>query len=263
MYRSIENRLVLVHLDCVPEVMPEHFLAGDNLHGTSAQHEAGAYQHRISDALRRADAAFNVSHRLTLRVRDAQRFDDRVKGVAVLRLLDALAVGADDPHAAARQRLRQIDGGLPAQRGDDAIRMLKMDDVHHVLRRQRLKVQLVRRCVVGRNGFGVVVDDDCLVAHFPDGMHRVDGGVVELHALPDADGSRAEDNHLAPVGHDRLVLLGVGGVEVGAHSCRIRLRRCRSSCIPGKCSPGRATRTPRPRSCSTARRYRSPRSPCA
>ena len=95
-----------------------------------------------------------------------------------------------------RQRLGQVDGRLSAERHDDRLRFFEVDDVHHVLDRQRFEIELVAGSVVRRHGFGVVVDDDRLVAGLadrPDGMH---GRVVELNALADTDRARAEHHDL-------------------------------------------------------------------
>ena len=42
----------------------------------------------------------------------------------------------------------------------------------------------------------------------------MDGGIVELHALPDADGAAAQHDHLAAVFDDGLIFFLVRGVEV-------------------------------------------------
>ena len=111
--------------------------------------------------------------------------------------------------------LGQVDGGLTAQRRDHAVGLFKVDDVHHILGGQRLEVQLVGGGVVGGDGLGVIVDDDGLVARLFDGHDGVDGGVVKLHALTDADGACAQHHDLLFVRQPGDVPAGVGGVEVG------------------------------------------------
>ena len=90
-----------------------------------------------------------------------------------------------------------------------------MDDVHDVFAGERLEVELVGGGIVGGDGFGVVVHDDGLKAELPDRPHGVDSRIVELDTLPDADGAGAEDNDLFSLRDDRLVFLGVGGIEIG------------------------------------------------
>ena len=111
--------------------------------------------------------------------------------------------------------LGQIDGGLTAQGSNHALGLFKLEDVHDILGGQRLKVQLVGGGVVGGDRLGVVVDDDGLVASLADGHDRVDGGVVELHALPDADRACAQHHDLLLGGQAGVVFACIGGVEIG------------------------------------------------
>ena len=144
------------------------------------------------------------------------------KGVPVFRLFNGGAVGADDVHAQVGQGLSQIHGGLTAQGGNHAVRLLQCHDVHHILGGQGLKIELIRSGVVRGDGFRVVVDDDGLVACFPDGLHRMDGGVVEFHTLANTDGAGAQDDDLLPGSHNGFVFRLVGGVEIGNIAVKLR-----------------------------------------
>ena len=94
------------------------------------------------------------------------------------------------------QELGQLDGRLPAEGHHHADGLFHVDDVHHVFGAKRLEVQPVGGVVVGGHGFGVVVDDDHVVAHFPQRPYAVNGAVIELDALADADGAAAQhDDH--------------------------------------------------------------------
>ena len=194
--------------------MPQLLLVGDDLHCPSAQHEAGAHQNGIADLPGGGDAVLNAGDGLSLGLGDVQGNEKLFKGVPVFRLFDGGAVGADDVHAQIRQRLGKIDGRLAAQGGDDALGLFLLHHIHHVLHRQWLKVQLVGGGVIRGNGFGVIVDDDGLVACVFDGLDGVDGGIVEFYALADADGAGAEDDDLLLVGDDGLVFRLVGGVKI-------------------------------------------------
>ncbi len=70
------------------------------------------------------------------------------------------------------QRLGEVDRRLPAELHDHAVRLLVLDDVEHVLDRQRLEVEPVGGVEVGGDGLRVVVDDDRLVARLPQRPHR-------------------------------------------------------------------------------------------
>ena len=209
-----QNRAVLVDLDRRLEVAAQCGLVGDDLHRAAAEDVARAHQHRIADAGSGGDAVLDVGYRTAHRLRDLQLLHDLLEGVAVFGALDGGTVGADQLDAALLERLSQVDGRLPAQRGDDTDRLLEADDVHDVLDGQRLEVELVRGGVVGGDRLGVVVDDDGLIAVFADGGDSVDGRIVELDALADADRPGAEHDDFRPVAGGRLVLVLIGRVEV-------------------------------------------------
>ena len=209
-----QHRLVRVDLHRGFQVMPQLLLVGHNLHRPAAQHEARPHQHRIPDLLRRPHAVFDFCHGLPLRLRNPKVQQNLLKAVPVLRPLDGRAVRPDDLHAPVHQRLGQVDGCLSAEGGDYALRLFKVDDRHHVFRRQRLKVQLVRGSVVRRNRLRVVVDDNGFISGPPDGLHRMHRGVVELHALPDADRSGPQHDNLLFVRQDRIVHVAVAGIKV-------------------------------------------------
>ena len=209
-----QHRLVRVDLHGGVEVMPQLLLVGDDLHCPSAQHEAGTHQNGIADLPGGGDAVLNAGDGLSLGLGDIQGNQKLFKGVPVFRLFNGGAVGADDVHAQIRQGLRQIDGGLAAQRGNDALGLLLLHHVHYVFHRQRLEVQLVGGGVIRGNGFRVIVDDDGLIACVFNCLDGVDSGIVELHALANADGAGAEDDDLLLVGDHGLVFRLVGGVKI-------------------------------------------------
>ena len=110
--------------------------------------------------------------------------------------------------------MREVDGGLAAQRRHHAFRLFKVDDSHDVFRRQRLKIQLVRGGVVGGHRFGIVVDDNGLIAGFFYGLHRVHRGIIELHPLTDANRAGTQHDDFLLVGQARHILAGVGRIQI-------------------------------------------------
>ena len=209
-----QHRLVRVDLHSRLEIVAKLRLIGDNLHGHTAEHETRTHEHRIADFFRGAYTVLDVGHRPALRLRNAELFENLFKHVAVLRVVDRAHVRADDAHAALVERCGKVDRRLSAERRDHVFGALVVQHVHDVLRRQRLKVELVGGGVVGGNRFGIVVDDDGFVPRLADRRDGVHGRVVEFHTLSDADRSRAEHDGLFAVGHDGLVRARVGGVEV-------------------------------------------------
>ena len=149
---------------------------------------------------------------------DAELIHDRAEAVAILGEVDRLGARAQDAHAGGLELAGQVEGRLAAELGDDTQGLLLLVDGQHVLGRERLKVELVARVVVGRDGLGVAVHDDGLEAELFERLGRVDTAVVELDALADAVGASAQDHNLAAVAHRALVLGVVGGVIIGAIS---------------------------------------------
>ena len=209
-----QHGLVGVDFDSGFQIMPQHVLARDDLHGAPAQNKARTHQHRVADLGRGSDPVLDVRHRAAPGLGNVEVQQDFFEAVPVLRSFDGGTVGPDDPHTAVHQGLGEIDGGLAAQRGNDTFRLLKIENCHHVFRCQRLKIQLVPGGVIGRNGLGVVVDDDGLIICPLDGLHRVHGGIVKLYPLPNADRPRAQHDDLLLAGQPAVVLPTVRGVEV-------------------------------------------------
>ena len=176
--------------------MAQLLLIGHNLHGPAAQNKAGAHQHGIPDLPGSSDTVLNAGNGLTLWLGDVQGEQQLFKGVPVFRLFNGGAVGANDGYTPVGQRLGQVDGSLTAKGRDNALGLFQLHHVHHVLHRQRLKIQLVGGGIVRGDGLRVVVDDDGLIARVFNGLDRVDGGIVKFHALPDADGAGTEDDDL-------------------------------------------------------------------
>ena len=202
--------------------MAQFLLLRDDLHRAAAQNEARAHQHRIPDGGRRGDSLLDIGHRGADRFRNSQPDEKLLKEIAVLRAADRLAVGPDEPDAPGCKRLRQVHRGLAAQRRDDPVRLLQLDDVHHILDAQRLKIELVRRRVIRRHGLRVVVDHDGLVARVPDRLHRVHRGVVKLDALPDPDRASPEHDDFWAGFHEGFIFPLVGRIEIRHIALKLR-----------------------------------------
>ena len=113
---------------------------------------------------------------------------------AVLREVDRLGRGAEDPHALALEPARQPERRLPAELHDHADRLLDVHDLEHVLERERLEVERVGDVEVGGDRLRVRVDHHRAVAELAEGHRRADAAVVELDPLPDAVGAAAQDD---------------------------------------------------------------------
>ena len=123
---------------------------------------------------------------------DAEFVEHRREFVAVFGAVDVDGRSAEHGNALPIEFHRQIVGNLTADRHDDASRLLQINDVEHALQGQFVEIEAVAHIVVSRDGFGVVIDHNRLVAQLPrrvDGVHRTP---VELDARTDAIGARTE-----------------------------------------------------------------------
>ena len=191
------------------------FVVGD-FHALTAEHVARAHEHRIAQLRRRLRRLVRGEDGRALRLRDAQPVQQLVEQLAVFRRVDVAQIGAEDAVSGFPNRLGELDGRLAAELADHADRLLDLQHVHHVFRRERLEIQAIRGIEVGGNRLRVVVDDDGIEARAlerPDAVHRA---VVKLDALTDADRAGAEnDDGFAPA----VLRLGrgaVGAVEIRA-----------------------------------------------
>ena len=184
----------------------------DDGHAAPAEHVARTDQQRIADPSGDVLGIRQGLRRRRGRVCDVKTVEQARKAVAVLGQVDGLGLGAHDRHARRLEALGEVDGSLSAERHDDALGLLGLDDVHDVLEGEGLEVQTVRGVVVRRDGLGVAVDHDGLVALGGKGVGGMHAAVVELDALADAVGTGGED-HDARLGG--LVELGRAALLVG------------------------------------------------
>ena len=205
--------------------MIDCFVVGDD-HGASAEHIRRPHQHGISDASRAFDRFFDRRGHHAGRLRNLQFFEQLVEVLAIFGQIDRLGRSADDLHARLLQRQRQIQRSLSAELHDHAdrraLRGFVLVDRPHVFERQRLEVEAVAGVVVGRDGLGIAVDHDRLVAVVAQRERCVAAAVVELNSLPDAVGPAAENDDFLLVGRRRFVFVFVGRVEIRREALEFR-----------------------------------------
>ena len=124
-----QNRLILIDFNSGLQILPQSRFLGYDLHGATAQYKAGANQYGIADFSGGFYTGLDVGDSLSLGLGNVQGKQELFKGIPVFRLFYGIAIGADYFHTPISERLRQIDGCLPAQGGDDSYRLLQMDDV--------------------------------------------------------------------------------------------------------------------------------------
>ena len=171
----------------------------------AAQGERRADDGRQSDPLqgevrRRAPLLLGGPlHDLRWRVGLADPLQQVAEPRPILGHLDRLERRAEQRNAHALQNPlpgegdREVEGSLPAQAGQDAIRALARDDRFDHRDRERFQVHHVRHAGVGHDGRRVRIEQDGADALLPQGAAGLGPGVVELRGLADHDRSRPED----------------------------------------------------------------------
>ena len=162
----------------------------------------------ISGRPKSAERAPRALHRRGDRVaRGAQAggLHRRVEQLAVLGAVDRVVVRADQLDAEALERpvlgevLGEVERGLAAQRRQQRVGPLALDDLRDDLGQQRLDVGRRRELRVGHDRRRVGVHEDDLVALLQQHLAGLRARVVELRGLPDDDRARAEDEDLVEV----------------------------------------------------------------
>ena len=146
----------------------------------------------------------------TARLRQSQAFAQRVEAGAVLGHVNGGRTGPDDGRSRRLERTGQLERCLPPELHDDTYRLFVLHDVHHVFKGQRLEVQAVGGVIVGADRLGVAVDHDGFKPGLLKRPDRVNRGVVELDALPDAVRAAAQNHDFLLVGGKYLVFPFVG-----------------------------------------------------
>ncbi|EJX05284.1 hypothetical protein EVA_06609 [gut metagenome] len=132
-------------------------------------------------------------------MRNIQFMQHTLKSLAVFSAFNSITTGTNDLDAMVAQRLCKIDGCLTTQRSDDTFWFFQIDDVQNIFHSQRLKVELVRACIVSGDSFRVVINDDCFIACLTDGHDSMNSGVVKFNALTDTDRSGTQNDDLTAV----------------------------------------------------------------
>ena len=202
-------------------VQPHLVRVVDDLHVLAADDVRRAQQHRIAEALRGGEGFVERLDAHALRAADTEFSEQFIEALAVLGLIDGIGRRAEDGDAVVVQEVRQLDGCLAAERDDNAHGILHAEDLHDIFTGQRFKVQAVCGVVVRGDRLGVVVDDDDVVPHLLERPDAVDGGVIKLDALPDADGAGAEHDD------DRLARARKRARLAHAVAARVEIRRAR------------------------------------
>ena len=213
-----QHRMLRRGLRGLGDVPDQRLVVVDDLHAAPAKHVRGTDQDRVADLpghLHRLLTA--VCRAVPWRCQPGLGQHPRERPT-ILGEVNRLRAGAHDGDTLGHEGLGQAQRGLPAELDDDAGHRsrlaLNVDHLEDVLEGQRLEVEPAGRVVVGGHGLGVAVDHDRVETVVPQGKARMDTGVVELDALPDAVRSGAQDDDGRTLTRGDLALLVIGRVVI-------------------------------------------------
>ena len=163
-----QHRALARHLHRGRDIMVELLRPLDHLHAAPAEHVGRPQQHRIADPLRDPHRLVAAARDPVRRLLEAELLHQRREPLAILGEVDAVGRGPEDRHARRLQLLGKLQRRLPAELDDHAeqfaLLLLPPDDLQHVLGRQRLEIEPVRRVRVGRHRLRIAIDHDRLEA---------------------------------------------------------------------------------------------------
>ena len=185
-------------------------------HRTTTEHVGRAHEDGIADPIGDLDRLLHAIGNRPIRRLETRLGQQLAKAQAILGEVDALERRAQDRHTLLQESLGETQRRLAAELHDDANRLLARDHLEHILDREWLEVEPIGRVVIGADRLGIAVDHHRGIAKPPQRHRSMHAAIVELEALADAVGARAEDDDRGTIVVDRLVERVVTRVAIGA-----------------------------------------------
>ena len=182
------------------QIIAELVLLADDLHRAAAEHVRRPHHQRQAEIGRDEARLLDRIGDAVLRLLQPEFVEHALEAVAVFGKVDGVGRGAEDRYIGFLQRVREFQRRLAAELHDDAMQaavlFFGLDDLEHVLGRQRLEIQPVGGVVVGRHRLRIAVDHDGFVAGIVQREAGMATAIVELDALANSIGSAAENDDL-------------------------------------------------------------------
>ena len=218
--------------------LPELLEGAGHAAALAPQRERGPHHHGEPQLRQRPLGLLKGGHQAPAQRRDARLPHRLLERLTVLGQLNGADVGPDQLDAVARQhpalgqRLREVQGRLPAHRRQQGVRPLPLENLFQALGGERLQVHPRRELGVGHDRGRVVVDQDHLEALLEQRLARLAARVVELPGLADHDRPR-------PDHQDPLEVLTLGHLPFPFASRRLASRRVASRRVVALLPPPR------------------------
>ena len=171
----------------------------------AAERERRPDDQREAEGAREIDRLRQRAGQAAVRHVEPDRTDRVLEQQAILGDLDRLDRGANQldlksvEHAGAGEIDGKIETGLSADRREQRVGTLALDDRFEHFDGERLDIGAIGQLGVGHDRRRVAVDEDHLEPLGPQRLARLRSGIVELTGLADDDRARADDEHALQV----------------------------------------------------------------
>ena len=163
---KIEKHRIVRHL--LPDFYQTAFdflLVDRNAHPLTAENVAGANKDRIANPLGRIDGFLDRGGHSVRWIWNFKLFEDIGESAPIFREVHILSRCTYNWNADCFNLPRQLQRRLATELYDDTYGLLVLNDVLDLFPKNGLKVQLVGDVEISRDGLGIAVDHDGLVAH--------------------------------------------------------------------------------------------------
>src|SRR6266702_5367456 len=138
----------------------------DDLHAAPAEHVRWPHQYRIAHPGGDRQGHLRVRGRTARRLRDAVVAQQGLAATAVLRQVDSVDGRAENAGPAGRQRVREVQTGLPAELDHHAEHRIAAEHIAYPLQVEGLEVETGRGIEIGADRLGVAIDEHAVEARF-------------------------------------------------------------------------------------------------
>ena len=183
----------------------EFFHGGGNTAAGTAHGEGRTDDDRQADLLGEGDGIGQIFHNLGGDTGLTDLLHGVLEHLAVLRLVDGGALGAQQTHIVLRQESiliqlhRQGQAGLSAQGGEQAIGLFNFNYALDHIQGQRFDIDLVCHGLIGHDGSRVGVDQYHFQSLFLEGPAGLGTGIVKFGSLTDDDRTRADYHYFLQI----------------------------------------------------------------
>ncbi len=164
------HRVLFAYIGCQLQKALQFFHVGTDVHGRPAQYITGSDQDGETYLLYKKLNVFERAQFFPTGLIYPDAVEHGRELVSVFGLIDAFGRGAQDGDMLFVQPQGQIVGNLSSGGNDNSFGIFEFQNIHYSFKTQFVEIQAVAHIVIGRYGFGIVIDHHRAPAFFADGV---------------------------------------------------------------------------------------------